>query len=70
MLYEFCVARHERLNEVLRRLIGIITLNQNLLNFFCIEIADRSFYKIAFFMNKRRRAGFHGRVANFRPETG
>ena len=70
MLYEFCVARHERLNEVLRRLIGIITLNEDLFNFFGIEIANRPFYKIAFFMNKRRRAGFHGRVANFCPETG
>ncbi len=59
--------RHEHFHVVFGHPIAAFAFDQNLVNLAVIKIADRAFDQAAFFINRRRRNGFQGQVADLFP---
>ena len=65
----FSVRRHDHLHEVFGDAISAFTLNKHLVDFAIVQIADRTFDQIAFFVNLRRCDRFQCQLADLFPHT-
>ena len=68
-LHVLGVARHDHFHEVLGHAIALLTLDKHFVDFLGIQVTDRPFDQVAFFVNFGRRRGFQRQIADLFPQT-
>ena len=69
LLHVFGVGRHDHFHEVLGDAIAALALDQNLVDILVVEVTDRAFDQVAFFIDLDRRDGFQRQVADLFPQA-
>ena len=69
LLHVLGVGRHDHLHEVLGDAVAALALDQNLVDVAAVEIADRTFDQVAFFIDLGRRDRFQRQLANLLPQA-
>mmetsp|Transcript_18163 Transcript_18163/g.28373 ORF Transcript_18163/g.28373 Transcript_18163/m.28373 type:complete len:697 (-) Transcript_18163:5201-7291(-) len=68
-LHVFGVGRHDHFHEVLGGAVAPLALDKDLVNLAVIEVADRTFDQVAFFIDFRGRNGFQRQLADLLPQA-
>ena len=63
----FDVRGHHRTHECPRRLVGFLAVDDDFFDVAVIDVAQRAFYQVAFFVNHRRRRRLQGLLADIVP---
>ena len=64
------VARHQRLHEVLGAAIGLVALDQHLVDVASVKVADRALHQVGFLIDERRRRARQRVLADALPGAG